>query len=623
MNLYLEDSAKQFESQIAFVCNQINLHLVYQPEEADFCVSADSCVEGLRVIKEGRNVQILHSRPCEFFRALLLLLKAKDKDLDVTEKAQFAMTGVMVDNSRNAVMTIEQTKCLIAYAALMGMDHIQLYVEDTFEVQGQSYFGYMRMRYTQEEIKELNAFANGFGILLIPCIQTLAHLNQMLQWDCYNDIKDIDDILLVGADRTYDVIEDIIRSWRGCVDSKIIHIGMDEALHLGRGQYADKIGFVPRYDIMCSHLRRVIEICRKYDFKPIMWSDMFFSMLYSSYYAEGDIAPELLAKVPKDVKLTYWDYYTLDADGYDRQMRKHKVFSNELCFAGGAWKWNGFLPVIDHSMEISKYALAKAKEHGISMVMATAWGDDGAECPIYSVLPVLALFGEVSYNDEEDIDARVSETTELLTGYSLEDYRQLTVPNGLQYAERKDYSNNPTKYLLYQDILMGLFDMHVGQCNKQHFAECAASLQQLADRQGKMAYLFETAALLCRVLELKCDMGIRLKAAYDANANESMWHIAEVEIPELMNRLTAFHAAFKKQWYTVYKRGGFDVQDIRLGGLMARIQTAREVVLDYLNGEIDRIEELEQERLPFVSEGSKSKNIYYNSWLRMVTANKL
>ena len=69
--------------------------------------------------------------------------------------------------------------------------------------------------------------------------------------------------------------------------------------------------------------------------------------------------------------------------------------------------------------------------------------------------------------------------------------------------------------------------------------------------------------------------------------------------------------------------GGFDVQDIRLGGLMARIQTAREVVLDYLNGEIDRIEELEQERLPFVSEGSKSKNIYYNSWLRMVTANKL
>lgn len=587
-------------------------------------VSPDLCEIGLQIIKKEREVTISYSRPCEFFRALLLLLKTTDEDgFEITQTAQFRMNGVMVDNSRNAVMTVEQTKCLIAYAALMGLDHIQLYIEDTFEVKDQPFFGYMRMRYTQEEIKELNDFAKGFGILLIPCIQTLAHLNQMVQWSCYNDIKDIDDILLVGADRTYAVIEDIIRSWRECVDSKILHIGMDEAHNLGRGKYIDQNGLVPRYDIMCSHLRKVIEICRKYDFEPIMWSDMFFSMLYGDYYADGDIDPELLAKVPKDVKLAYWDYYTLDAEGYDRQMKKHTAFPNELCFAGGAWKWKGFLPQIDHSMEVTKYALQKAKEHGISMVFATAWGDNGAECPFSAVMPVLALFGEMNYNNTDDVDTRVSDTTALLTGYTLEDFCRLSAPNGLQYVARDRYQNNPTKYLLYQDVLMGLFDRHIGPCDRQHFAGCAEQLQELADRNGKLAYLFDTAAKLCRVLELKCDIGVRLKSAYDAGDKAAMRLIAEEELPEIECRLAVFHAAFKKQWYAENKRGGFDVQDIRLGGVMARVRSAAEIVQQYLDGEIDRIEELEQERLPFFGEENDGKPGSFNIWSRTATANAL
>ena len=621
MHIYLKDSAREFLPQVRYLSTQINLQIAENAADAEFSIATQRIGQGLHIVKNGKNAQISYSRPCEFFRGLLQLLKTGEKDtFDLAETAHFRMNGVMIDNSRNAVMNIDQTKCLIAYAALMGLDHIQLYIEDTFEVSGQPYFGHMRMRYTQDEIKKLNTFAKGFGILLIPCIQTLAHLNQMFKWNCYTDIKDIDDILLVGADKTYALIEDIIRSWRGCVDSNLIHIGMDEAHNLGRGQYADQNGWQPRYEIMCSHLRRVIEICHKYDFEPIMWSDMFFRMLYNGdYYADGDIAPELLAMIPQDVTLAYWDYYTLTPEGYDRQMKKHTAMPNKLCFAGGAWKWVGFLPKIDHSMEVSKYALQKAKENGIPMVFATAWGDDGAECPIFSVLPVLALYGEMNYYDG-DADDRIAETVNLLTGYTLEEYRQLDFPNGAYYPTRQDYQNNPTKYLLYQDVLMGLLDRHIGFCNRQHFSNCTIRLQELADRNGKMAYLFDTAAKLCHVLAIKCDMGVRLKAAYDTGDKETMRAIAAKEIPELKKRLAVFHKVFKRQWYKVNKRGGFDVQDIRLGGLMARIQTAQEVILDYLDGNIDRIEELEQDRLPI---GEDGRCMPFFWWTRMASTNIL
>lgn len=57
-----------------------------------------------------------------------------------------------------------------------------LYTEDTYEVNDEPYFGYVRGRYTKEEMKELDAFAGSLGISLIPCIQTLAHLKATFRW---------------------------------------------------------------------------------------------------------------------------------------------------------------------------------------------------------------------------------------------------------------------------------------------------------------------------------------------------------------------------------------------------------------------------------------------------------
>ena len=83
------------------------------------------------------------------------------------------MKCVMIDCSRNAVMNVKSVKKFAETVKSLGFDSLMLYTEDTFEVDNEPYFGYMRGRYSKDEIKELDAFCNNIGIELIPCVQTL------------------------------------------------------------------------------------------------------------------------------------------------------------------------------------------------------------------------------------------------------------------------------------------------------------------------------------------------------------------------------------------------------------------------------------------------------------------
>ena len=184
----------------------------------------------------------------------------------------------MADCSRNAVLTVSAAKRLIDVLHKMGYNMLMLYTEDTYEVDNQPKFGYLRGRYTKEELKEIVAYGEQNGVELIPCIQTLAHLDQIFRWAEYKEIQDCDDILLAEDERTYKLIDDMFSTLRQCYKTSWIHIGMDEAHNLGKGKYRDIHGEADRFGILSRHLKKVSEIAEKYNFKPMMWSDMFFKL---------------------------------------------------------------------------------------------------------------------------------------------------------------------------------------------------------------------------------------------------------------------------------------------------------------------------------------------------------
>ena len=76
--------------------------------------------------------------------------------------------GIMIDCSRGAVMKVEKVKEYVDYLALFGYNMLSLYTEDTFLVDNEPRFGYLRGAYTKDEIKEIDAYCVSKGIELVP-----------------------------------------------------------------------------------------------------------------------------------------------------------------------------------------------------------------------------------------------------------------------------------------------------------------------------------------------------------------------------------------------------------------------------------------------------------------------
>ena len=82
----------------------------------------------------------------------------------------FDSFGVMIDCSRNAVMNKAAFCKMTDILSALGYNTIRLYTEDTYEVDGEPYFGYLRGRYSKQELKEMDAYCAARGITLVPCI---------------------------------------------------------------------------------------------------------------------------------------------------------------------------------------------------------------------------------------------------------------------------------------------------------------------------------------------------------------------------------------------------------------------------------------------------------------------
>ena len=236
----------------------------------------------------------------------------------------------------------------------------------------------------------------------MPCIQTLGHMEQFLQWPENAGLRDQNDVLLADSDAVYQLIEAEIRAMRGCMRSKRIHVGMDEAHGVGLGRYYEKHGAVDRFDLLNRHLARVVDICGKYGFEPIMWSDMFFRLAtdHNEYYDREAIIPQRVIDAIPAVSLCYWDYYHQDEDFYDHMFTQHERTGRPVVFAGGCWTWAGFLPQVKRTAASMLPALKVAAQHRVQTVMATLWGDDGEETDYFLGLPMLPLFSEACWQGQ-------------------------------------------------------------------------------------------------------------------------------------------------------------------------------------------------------------------------------
>ncbi len=502
----------------------------------------------------------------------------------------FNTFGVMLDFSRNAVMNVENLKKFISTIASMGYNMVMLYTEDTYEVEGHPLFGHRRGRMTVDEIKDIDAYCRNLNIELVPCIQTLAHLYCLLKWMDYRDtVRDCDDILLAEEPKTYELIEDMFRTISKCFTSKRIHIGMDEADKVGLGKYLEKHGYQNRFEIINKHLFKVCDLAKKYDLEPMVWSDMFCRLGFNTEN-QYDIPSEIKKPdidMPDNVSLVYWDYYNTEYDHYSKMIDLNKVFEKNTLFAGGIWTWKGFAPDNGFSFKCGEPAIRACIDKGIKDVFFTMWGDDGAECSRYSVLPALMYNAEIARGNY-DIES-IKEKFKKLVGCDFDSFMKLDKLD----LPGDQHEGNPSKYLLYNDPFLGLADNLCNGSEDKYYEKLGEEIKKVKP-SGEYGYVFDTLIDLCNVLAVKSDLGLRTRELYTKGDKQGLKKLAENEYMQAAERLSVLHESFEKQWLIENKPYGFEVQDLRIGGLIQRLKSCSKRLVQYADGITDSIPELEE-----------------------------
>ncbi len=562
--------------------------------------------EGADLKIEASAKKVLISSPFKaaFFRGIMLYLTkcGENSDFVISEKICIPECGVMLDFSRNGVMRIGALKEYVREMAIRGLNVLHLYMEDVYPMPEHPYFGYMRGRYTADELREIDRYALQLGVEVIPNIQTLGHMEQYIKWDEGMQYRDTASVLIAGEEKTYKLIDDMLRNLSEIFTTKRVHLGMDEAGNLGSGRYYGKNGYVPRSKILLDHLKRVLELTEKYGLEPIVYGDTIYSTLNGEQYSSklAEVPAEIKEQIDGKMQLVYWDYYKLTQESYEETMKGYMSITKNFIFWGGIWTWFGFMPDNRYTWDTATPALYACKKLGVKSAVASIWSNNGTECNHFLTVWGLQLYAEHMYNETVS-EEHLKEYFEKFSGASYDAFMEMSYFHN-DFDRNNDYDNYPNRYMgkrfVWSDILVGLMDADLKEKPmSDYYAALSAKFGKYKEENTRWSYWYSYSEKLFELVSKKCYISERIKDAYDNNDKAFLNECVNTLLPELREKYKALRNIHKEQWMSTYKPFGWEVLDVRYGGLVNRITCAEERLRDYLDGKISAIEELDAERL--------------------------
>jgi hypothetical protein len=458
----------------------------------------------------------------------------------------------------------------------------------------------MRGGYTKDDIKELKACADANGLELVPCIQTLGHLEKYLRWADADDVRCSNSTLLVGEPKTYELIDKMIAFWQETVGGTRIHVGMDEAWGFWEGEYEKRHGKRPKFDIFLEHLQKVCEICNRRGFTDIMiWSDMFYRMgsPKNEYYdINATPSPELSAKIPSCVRLVYWDYYHDNAEFYGKMIDGHVALNGKPVLAGGIQIWNHFLHHREKTLATTRAFLAAAKEKGCDEMWFTLWGDNGAYCISEGIEEGLFACAELAAGRPAEPNDDNCARFKAITGM---DYRTLAKIGESASHPIKSVQGREAAYIYDDPLYMVALRNAIAKWGRDADRRIAAWRAALAEAdavaEGSSA---PVACAFNRAMLKRLDYSLAIMDAWKAKDSAKI-KAAAAKLDEAVAAMREFCALYRDNWNENSQPFGFELIQKRNAGALARLEEAKRRVDEYLAGKAATIPEFDEAATPF------------------------
>lgn len=346
--------------------------------------SADACAEQayrLRIRPDLIQLRAASAAGLRYAVATLMQLLASGRSairaMDIDDRPDFAVRGVMLDISRCKVPTLGSLCRLITRLATWKINHLQLYMEHTFAYTAHERVWRGASPLTGLQIEELDRYCAEQGIELAPNQNSFGHMERWLRHRPYVELAEADgpyttpwgeirrtrttlnplhpgSLRLVAA-----LYEELLPHFR----SPLFNVGCDETWELGQGCSREVCRRRGLGRVYLDFLGKVHRLVRRHGRRMMFWADI------------AQQHPELLDDLPDDVIPLVWGY---EADHpFDRQCERWAERRLPFFVCPGTSSWCSFGGRTRNCLANLRNAAAAGLRHGATGYLITDWGDFG------------------------------------------------------------------------------------------------------------------------------------------------------------------------------------------------------------------------------------------------------
>ncbi len=265
--------------------------------------------------------------------------------------------------------------------ASFKVNAILLEIEDKYDYRCAPGVG-VKNAYTFENMREISRLAKDLNIMIVPKLQSIAHVDYLLKHARYKDLRENNHAFqyCLTNPKGLKLWNDMANELMECFaeHDQYFHIGADEAINLGECPSCQKLGKAGSY---IFKVQKSIECILAAGRTPIMWDDI----IRNSDASLTDEERKQCQILGNKAVLMYWAY------GYGGNNNTFPHVSGYLAQGFKVWgasgfsgcdNWVGSIPPLSvRALNLDAWAKT-AVEQKLECVCATGWGRiASADCP--------------------------------------------------------------------------------------------------------------------------------------------------------------------------------------------------------------------------------------------------
>jgi hexosaminidase len=339
---------------------------------------AEMKAEGYAIIPDGKGLAITAASDAGLFYALqtvkqLFMGSGTNATLHtavIRDWPAMKYRGLDDDLSRGPVPTLEFQKKQIRMIAAYKLNIYSPYFEHTMQYTGHPLMAPPGGTLTQDQARELVAYAAKYHVTIIPEQEAFGHLHYLLNWEQYTPLAETPHghVLAPAQPDAQKLTDDMFSELAGIFPGPFLHLGADETVELGKGQTKPQVDAQGLGAVYLGFMQRIVADLRPLNRKLLFW---------------GDIAmhdPDLVKQLPEDFRKAViavaWEYNP-QPKGFARFITPFTNAGIETWVAPGINNWSRVWPNYNNALENIQQFTAQGQQLGTTGQLNTIWNDDG------------------------------------------------------------------------------------------------------------------------------------------------------------------------------------------------------------------------------------------------------